>query len=293
MKISLRFAKALLALTEGQELNEGDFGGGNSKFLLEKFKDTGVLDYRPIGHQRKRYYCTDKVKLTDQLHQQFDIPSLEAYVNYLEQESKERSDAVRATSDSKFGSFNVLEGFLIHTYEEIEGVLNGKPVPLHPVGGSFVFIHDFRNFVLPAEVTVVGVENHENFKQIARQRYLFENIQPVFVWRYQNSNSLALWLNTISNAYVHFGDFDPAGLKIYVSQFRNKIGAHRCSFLIPDTIEMLIFRHGSKKLFEKQAGLVNKNELESCPELKELVHFLWRLKKGLEQEILITRMEIG
>jgi len=289
MKINLKFAKALQALTRGEEVNEGDFGGSASKELLSQLRDTGVIDYRPVGTQRKKYYCLDKMKLAAHLHHRFTIPSLDNYVDFLEQEDAQRRDAVYAASDSKFRNGKVMEGFLMHTYDNAEGELHGNKLPLHPLSGSFVFVHDFRHFKLPADVTVVGVENYDNFRHIERQRYLFAGIKPVFVWRYQNSNSIAEWLNLIPNSYLHYGDFDPEGLKIYVTQFRNKLQEGRCGFLIPADIESLIYRNGSTALFEKQSITIKQSDFNGYPEIKELASTIWRLKKGLEQEILINK----
>lgn len=289
MKINLRFAKALQALTHGEELNEGDFGGNASKALLVLFRETGVIDYRPIGTQRKKYYCPDAGKLAIHLHHRFAIPSLDDYVDLLEQEDASRRDKVYAASDSKIRGGKVMHGFLIHAYDEIEGELHNNKLLLQPMAGSFLFIHDLRHFKLSADVTVVGVENYDNFRYIEQQRYLFTGMKPVFVWRYQNSNSITDWLNLLPNPYLHYGDFDPEGLKIYVTQFRNKLEKARCHFLIPADIESLIFRHGSADLFERQSQSVKKADFDNYPEIKALCEIIWRLKKGLEQEILISK----
>ena len=289
MKINLRFARALQALTRGEELNEGEFGGNTSKELLLLFRETGVINYRPIGTQRRKYYCPDINKLAAHLHHRYTIPSLDDYIDLLEQEDASRRDKVYAASNSKIRGGKIMKGFLIHAYDNVVGELHNNSLSLQPMTGSFLFIHDIRHFKLPADVTVVGVENYDNFRFIERQRYLFTGMKPVFVWRYQNSNSITEWLNLIPNSYLHYGDFDPEGLKIYFTQFRNKLQEGRCKFLTPTDIESLIFRNGSSDLFEKQSQVIKKTDFDNYSEIKELSEIIWRLKKGLEQEILIAK----
>ena len=66
---------------------------------------------------------------------------------------------------------------------------------------------------------VVGVENGENFCRIRSQKYLFGDNKVLFVSRYPQSADLREWLIKIPNRYIHFGDFDLAGICIYQSEF--------------------------------------------------------------------------
>jgi hypothetical protein len=53
----------------------------------------------------------------------------------------------------------------------------------------FKFIYDFEKFIIPQDITIVGIENPENFKRIKKQKYLFENIQSLFISRYPQNQS--------------------------------------------------------------------------------------------------------
>lgn len=86
----------------------------------------------------------------------------------------------------------------------------------------------FTDFRIPHGVIVVGVENMENFRLPERQRDLLAQIgrreddnrpsaRLLLVSRYPQSKDLATWLQEIPNPYVHFGDFDLAGIHIYLS----------------------------------------------------------------------------
>jgi len=39
----------------------------------------------------------------------------------------------------------------------------------------FQFIYDFENFVIDKDITIIGVENAENFRYIEKQKDLFQN----------------------------------------------------------------------------------------------------------------------
>lgn len=273
---------------DGQTTNYGLFRG-SSRNVLEQFVNDGVLEIEHVGTQQKRVICTNAVNLVSYLHHKFEIPDLVVYISFLEQEDTERSDAVKAASNSKHRSTKVFSGFLINAYEAITCSLNGEQIVIKPEHGIFTFVHDYKNFKIPSDLTVVGVEGHENFREIDRQRYLFEGIRPLFVWRYQNSNAIAEWLKIIPNQYLHFGDFDPKGLHIYTSEFRSKIGDTRCEFFLPDNLESLISAYGERELFEKQSNYLNLLNTDGYADVAHLVQLLKKIKKGLAQEILILK----
>lgn len=286
MKISLLFARTLKELLEGKEIGYGAFQG-NSKRLIQQFLLDGVLEENYVGRQQKRIHCSDTRNLIDYIHHKFEIPSLDGYISLLEKDSVERSEVVKAASDSKHVKTTVLAGFMVNTYAEILCQLNNKPFLLNPGKGNFTFISDFHNFRIPSDVTVVGVEGCENFKEIERQRYLFDKIHPLFVWRYQNSSAIVNWLKQIPNNYLHFGDFDPAGLKIYLSEFRNKLGKERCNFFVPENLETLFSANASRKRFEEQKKYFKMIDQAGCAEIEKVVRLLKKYKKGLDQEVLI------
>lgn len=285
MKITLSFAQLLQRLTEGESLTFASFKGVGRK-LLEKFIRDGILEWQHIGTQQKKVRCVDGRNLTRYLHHKFEILELSKYIEFLLKVDGERSDAVKAASDSKRKRRKVFTGFLVNAYEKIHCTLNNENFVVDPRSGIFQFIYDFKNFKIPADITVVGVEGHENFREIRRQRHLFENIRPLFVWRYQNSTAIADWLGSIPNDYLHFGDFDPKGLHIYTSEFRDKIGKERCQFLMPKGLEPLIERHGVTELFEKQEKYLS--QVSDDFELDPLVQILKKYRKSLEQEIFIV-----
>ncbi len=284
-KITLSFARLLRSLLT-EEVNAASFSSSN-KQMLDRFLEDNVLDFRLIGSRQKKIFCTDAANLTQYLHNKFEIPALEEYIKFLENEDFQRSDAVRAASDSKFRKTKVFTGFLLNCYDELRCELRGNPFVIRPTIGAFTFVSAYQEFQVPQDVTIVVVEGHENFREIARQKYLFEGLKPLFLWRYQNSNAVAEWLNMIPNTYIHFGDFDPKGIHIYLSEFKTKISGDRGRFMIPPGLEALLTEHGEKKLYEKQKKYIPLIRKLNDRELLPSIEMIAKHKKGLAQEILI------
>jgi len=284
-KLTLSFARLLRALLNG-DINAADFRSSNKK-LLGQFIQDNVLDFRLIGKQQRKIFCPNADNLAKYLHNKFEIPALDGYINFLEKDDIQRSDAVRAVTDTKFRRTKVFTGFLLNCYDELICELHLRPFFIKPTAGAFIFVSAYQYFKIPADVTVIVVEGHENFREIARQKYVFEGLKPLFVWRYQNSTAIADWLNLIPNAYIHFGDFDPKGIHIYLSEFKSKIHGDRGQFLIPPNLEKLLIEHGEKNLYEKQKSSLHLIRALNYQEILPLIELIAKHKKGLAQEILI------
>lgn len=285
--LSLVLSKVLLRLSLGEPVNFGAVTGDTNRDLLRKMIDDGVIDYESIGTQRKKLFCRDVKNLQYYVQNQFSIPSLEQYIVFKEQELSERSEAARVAGNSKLDGERIYHGFLINSYGSEEGRIGDSPIQLRPVQGTYQFIHDYKSFTIPTHLTVVVVENYENFKYVDRQRHLFSEIDPLFIWRYQNSNVIAEWLELIPNNYMHFGDFDPKGLQIYISEFKSKTEEKRSMFFVPRDLEQLFKLHGNKARYEDQVNRISSADFKNYPE----VDFVWRLitkyKCGVDQEVLI------
>ena len=165
-----------------------------------------------------------------------------------------RSEQAAETGNSKLVTARSCPGFPVNSYVPITCSLNGKELVVNPQEGTFLFIADWQSFAIPADVTVVNIENMENFRLIRRQQSLFASAlaskRLLFVSRYPQSSDLRTWLQTIPNQYVHFGDFDLAGIHIFLTEFQKHLGA-RASFLIPQDIEQRI-KHGSAERYNDQ-----------------------------------------
>ena len=86
------------------------------------------------------------------------------------------------------------------------------------------------------------------------QREFFESEigsqRLLFVSRYPQSTDLRSWLQNIPNRYIHFGDFDLAGIHIFLTEFHKCLG-ERSSFFIPSDIEQRL-EYGSTIRYDAQ-----------------------------------------
>lgn len=283
MKIPVHIAEKLLQLLRG----DGIPSSLARHSLIDDLVLEGIIERK--GRIKKSLLLSDSKALHTYLQNNCSINDLQQYVQISKQENVLRSELVAASSDSKLIKIRTFKGFLINCYFPVQATLNGKQVTLNPVSGSFQFIYDFEKFMLSPDITIVGIENPENFRYIDKQKYLFSNINPLFVSRYPQNQSkdIIKWLQSIPNNYLHFGDFDFAGIGIYLNEFKKHL-ADRTTFFVPENIEKLIADKGNKQRYNKQT--IN-FEVKSIREdkLLQLIDTIHKYRKGLDQEILIIQ----
>ena len=204
--------------------------------------------------------------------------------------SDSRASMAAETGNSKLVMVRSCPGFPVNSYEPIECILGGKPFVVNPQEGSFLFVSDLEKFAIPEDVVVMGIENMENFRMIRRQRTFFDKYlhdhglsdKVLFVSRYPQSTDLRQWLCTISNHYLHFGDFDLAGISIFLFEFQQYLGKERSSYLIPDDIESRL-KCGSRKRYDEQCNRF-KDIKSDILELQQLIDLIHHERKGYDQE---------
>lgn len=195
-----------------------------------------------------------------------------------------RAVQVQLTGDSKTVATRSCPGFPVNVVAPLSVRLGERKILLCPCPGSFLYISDFHNFRIPPDVTVVGVENMENFRMVERHGELFEQLESrlLFVSRYPQSRDLGEWLQSIPNPYVHFGDFDLAGVHIYLSEFYARLG-DRASFFVPEDIEERLEYSGSRDRYNDQFERFGRMEVADVRVLP-LVRLIHRFQKGYDQE---------
>ncbi len=282
MKLTIGLAKKILRLQQGESLPYSQL----QYVLITRMVTDGVLVIRSSG-SRRTVYCRDTAEIQSYLQNNFGIRDLSQFITAATKPDLQRSDAVRIASDSKIKTIRSFKGFLVNSCQPVATRLNGIPMDISPPVGTFAYIHDFEKFVPAADVTVIGVENGENFRYVERQQELFPFEKILFVSRYPQSGDLIQWLQSIPNRYVHFGDFDFAGINIYLHEFKSRLGS-RASFFVPDGIEDLIRDYGNRKLYDRQCKSAPSRSCLQELELERLWDLIQTEKKGLEQEVLIA-----
>ena len=271
----MAISSSILALISGEQVA----GSKLSSKLLDELMAEGLLLVVAHG-SRKSYRARDTEVLKRYL-----IDKDESYriLNVTVVDS--RASLAEETGNSKLLSVRSCPGFPINSYEPIESLLNGETFVVNPPEGSFVFIDDWIHFSIPEDIVVVGIENMENFRMIRQQRRLFESIlgdkQLLFVSRYPQSTDLRSWLLTIPNKYVHFGDFDLAGIHIFLTEFHKYLGG-RSTYLIPSDIEQRLTK-GSQDRYNNQYGKYHAL-LCDIPHLQSLIDLINQYHRGYDQE---------
>lgn len=270
MKKTLSLIDKLIRLANGEMLPASSLKGD----WFEQMQADGILLTVTHG-SRKVLRVTDTTIFLHYLASQYEIRDLEQTRQLLQKDDLDRAEQVNITGDSKFVTHRTFTGFLVNSYQPIDAMLNGKPLKIHPQEGSFLFISDYRHFCVPPEVVIVGIENAENFRYIERQEYLFSAYpQVLFVSRYpqKQSKDLIQWLMSIPNQYVHFGDFDLAGLHIYETEYYTHI-PDRASFLIPEDIGTRLQKGSAARYNDQYEKFKNYRPTdERIQYLYELIH---------------------
>ncbi|MBO7068766.1 MAG: hypothetical protein J6W52_08835 [Bacteroidaceae bacterium] len=271
----MAISTSIQALIAGEQVA----GSRLSRIMLEELMAEGLLTVVTRG-SRKSYWARNVEALKRYL-----IDKDECYRMLEVNASNSRASMATETGNSKLMKIRSCPGFPVNSYEPIVCLLNDKEMVINPTEGSFLFITDWKAFTIPEDVIVVGIENMENFRMIRQQRQLFESEigkhRFLFASRYPQSTDLRSWLQSIPNRYVHFGDFDLAGIHIFLTEFRSYLG-ERSLFFIPSDIEKRLAK-GSHTRYNKQ---YEKYHILHCNinKIQNLIDLINRYHSGYDQE---------
>lgn len=252
--------------------------------VVNKMLDDGILQKKQTSKSRHVIFIPVKTSLTNYLHNHFGISDLDEYISKYNQ-LPNRAAAVTIAGNSKLRRIRTFKGFLVSSTSPVAAMFHGKQFYINPPEGSFIYMYDYENFQPDSDIVIVGVENPENFRRLFEQEYLFTNIKPLFVSRYPQSNDLIKWLQSIPNPYLHFGDLDFEGIKIYNNEYKKHLTA-RARLFLPSGLEDLLMKYGNRTLYNRQYA-ERPDTSAAEPAVKLLMELLLKHGKVLEQEIFI------
>jgi len=283
INITINNFKAIKVLLEDRYISKSLFGakklldtllGCNSVYIDGKPQQIYLNDSEAlIGVIKANGYTVDCIKDIDYFIEQCEKPISrdEIAVNY--------SDTKRIESKS----FN---GLMVSVLDKLEVKYNGKKLYFYPLEGTGLFIHYTSKIELDNDVIVVGVENPQIVWYINKYRHLFnEDKRYLFlsVSEYK-TNYQYKWLENISNEYIHFGDFDLAGINIYLNTIVPKLkNCKSYSYLIPDDIYTIIKEKKYTKDYSNHIRYLN-IESKNDKDLQVLIFFIKDNKLTLESE---------
>jgi hypothetical protein len=287
MEIPISFIEKLITISKKETVSIGEFKSKQNKALLDIFLEENILQK---SKKRNSFivYTNNNQQLRNFIRERYGILNLEDYYQLLNKPDSTKSESAQIASDSKTKRTKVYKGFFVRTFIDIEGSLNGDIINLKTLKGSSLFISDYKNFSIPRDVTIVGVENPETFYLVENYRHYFEKIEPLFLLRF-NNNAFIDWLKLMPNKYLHFGDFDLSGIAIYILEYRNKIGYNKCNYYIPSNVEDLIVNSKNYSDYVKQLNdpKVKGLNFDTYPEIKDLANIIKKHRKTVEQESLM------
>lgn len=280
MKISKTLIDCLQRLVAGEAVPASSLRKDMGELLLSE----GLLTVTTHGSRRSyRALKVDALKMF--LESRFEeFRHIDITTEWMAKETLMRSDLASQTGNSKLLRVRSCPGFPINSYEQIPCMLNGHEFVVCPHDGCFVYVTDWQSFSIPEDVIVVGIENMENFRLIRHQRELFESQvggRLLFVSRYPQSSDLRDWLQTIPNHYVHFGDFDLAGIHIFLTEFYPYL-ISRSSYLIPSDIEERL-SNGSMERYNAQLSKFRHLHCEQSS-LQSLIDLINKYHRCYDQE---------
>lgn len=280
MNITIEQAKLLKELSEGKKVPLSRLKARIFQQLIQE----QVLLRQKESHGWNIY--TDQPQsLLNYLYNHYIRCTLDEYIER-GQAAPSRSNNIRMSGDSKLKETELWQGFYFKVSEPIHAQWQGKPLTLLPYPeGIPVFMPQPETLSLPEDVTVVMIENSENFLKIETQLPLFQGLKCFFVSFYprEQHSYFIEWLQKQPNNYVHYGDFDFAGIHIYQSQYKKYVSGES-RYLVPSGLLPLFRRYGKRALYNNQLSLQALIKADE-PGISELLEFIKREHKGLEQEI--------
>lgn len=259
-----------------------------SKGIVEMLREEHLISIEKNG--RTQFVETRKPHLVRSfVGNLVGTDNLEEYLEILRKRqdgvSPTRPESALLLNDSKAFGTDVIKGLRLNSLLPLDIIFEGKKFILDTPAGTSFEVDEQAHLDIDPTIIVVGVENYSTFMRIKDYAYLFpEDQKYLFVFRATYGESfgkLIDWLIRIPNQYLHFGDLDKGGLRIYIDQFRSRLGK-RASFLIPDNYEELI-RNGSTGLYNDQFAQAAPDTSKD-PRIIPLLDVIEKYHKACEQE---------
>jgi len=282
IKIARNNFKAIKILLEDKYISKSLFG---SEKLLDVFLgcNSVYLDGKP-----KQIYLNDTEALFGVIRANgYNVNSINDIDYFIESCQPMSRDKIAAHySDTKRVESKSFNGLMVSTLERLEVKYNATKQYLYPMEGTGLFIHYTSKLELDDDVILVGVENPQVVWYIDKYRHLFnENKRYLFlcISEYKTSYQYK-WIESFKGEYLHFGDFDLAGINIYLNTIIPRLkNCKSYSYLIPDDIYTILKDKKYKKDYSRQTKYLN-IESHNDQNLQKLISFIKKNKLTLEQE---------
>ncbi len=283
INITKKNFQTIKALLEDEYIAKNLF---SSKKLLEEFIGCNCVY---ISGKPALIYLNDAEALFGIVKSNgYNVNCIEDLDYFIEEENepKSRDEIADNYSHTKRVESKSFNGLMISVFDKLEVNYNDKKQYFYALEGSGLFLHYTSKLQLDDDVIVVGVENPQVVWYINNYKHLFENDKKYLflcISEYKTTYQYK-WLESFSGEYIHFGDFDLAGINIYLNTIVPKLKkAKSHSFLIPDNIYEIIKEKNYMLDYSNQTKYLNITSKED-KNLQKLIEFIKSHKITIEQE---------
>jgi len=280
MKINKQDLLNIKSLIELETITEGKF---KNKDIVSELKLNGSVYSSKKGS--RKYINLDKEEnifllLKNHNYNIGSIEEIESYIVKIFDNTPSRDTIQDLHNDSKGTISKSMHGLYVSSLQKLDIKLDGNSISILPNDGLGYFFFHTQKIEVSKNTVIVGVENYQVVWFAKRYVKFFHNPNILFV---VITPFMLKWIANLENEYIHFGDYDLAGVNIYLNKVLPRLKkSKKYSFSIPNNIEVLIEKHGNSKLHEKQKQY--KNLLSDDVEVNRLVEVIRKFKKGFEQE---------
>ncbi len=285
INITINNFKAIKILLENNHIIKSQF---NSKKLLDEFIGCNCVY---VSGKPQQIYLNDTNALLGVIkangYKVDSIKDIEYFIKQ-EQEPKSRAEIAKNYSNTKRIKSKSFNGLMVAVLAKLKILYNAKKEYFYPMYGTGLFLHYTSKLELEEDIIVVGVENPQVVWEISKYRYLFDENKKYFflsISEYK-TNYQYEWLESFKGEYIHFGDFDLAGINIYLNTIVPRLkNCKKHSFLIPENIYEIIKEKKHTKDYSNQTRFQNIKSKKDL-ELQKIITFINQNKQTLEQEML-------
>ncbi len=282
INITINNFKAIKILLEDKYVTKTLFG---SKKLLEELIGCNCVY---VSGKPQQIYLNDEEALFGVIKSNgYKVNSIEDLDYFIEEkEPKSRDEIADNYSHTKRVESKSFNGLMVSVFDKLEVIYNEKKQYFYPLEGSGLFVHYTSKLQLDDDVIVVGVENPQVVWYINKYKHLFNKEKKYLflcISEYKTTYQYK-WLESFCGEYIHFGDFDLAGINIYLNAIVPKLKkAKSHSFLIPDNIYEIIKEKNYMVDYSNQTRYLNITSKKD-KDLQKLIEFIKNNKITIEQE---------
>lgn len=273
-------AARLVRLNLGEAIPRSEF----PKSVLQALQSGGVVQLEKSGSS----YLVRGMpgRLAEFATYRWGIRDLERYA-LAAPDTRSRSLMATLAGDSKALPNGPLDGIFLRSFNNC--YLGDQSLGLNPQGSAvLVSLGNLPRMRVTAG-TLIATENAEclwNFENLLKFFPEVVHMQYAIVLRWHWGNVWREWLNAWSGQFLYVPDYDPAGLRIFVSEVLAQ--TPHATLLVPQDLEQLLEARGDRDLFLKQEKYIEFCEKSGHPAVLRVCRAIRKTRKALEQESLLS-----